>query len=670
MWLALSSLLLAPCGNVAGGIARASDDAKIGGTTKTETAIVASHRSALKAYTRDLVREAAEQTVAAESIADESSARDARRLARVLARSAKNNPVFVDSTGADAVRALVRLIHTGEQSVGGRTRVVELDIAAVIDGAKDEAEISARLRRIFAEAEAARAILFVDTIDSFVGSTAVYGAPISRALVSALERGSLRVIGATARTNYDANIASDERLAALFDPLGAEDEEKAEVADGAEFVGDKISPDLRDLIDGVSANPDADGRATVILQADDIRDPEMRGILSRHNADVDFRSRDSRSLVAQLPLAGIEELASSERVRHISLDRDTEFLGHVSQVTGADVANGMFPKSMMPALGGGVRVAVLDSGVDPTHASFKNGWQASRVVVSRNFVTTDPQTRDTFGHGTHVAGLIAGGSRSSASKGVAEGAEIVSLRVLDGWGRGKTAYLLAALDWVLANHAAQNIRVANLSLGALAIETYKNDPICRKVRQLTDAGIVVVTAAGNSGKNQLGKKAYGSIHSPGNEPSAITVGAANTFGTLTRTDDVVTTYSSRGPTRSSYKDSTGRRRYDNVLKPDLVAPGNMLISAAAKDNRLRATYPALAASGSDANGDATMYLSGTSVSAPLVSGTVARMLTVNSKLTPGMIRAFLQYTATQIRGANLLEQGAGQLNVHGAITLA
>src|SRR5213079_1036320 len=100
-------------------------------------------------------------------------------------------------------------------------------------------------------------------------------------------------------------------------------------------------------------------------------------------------------------------------------------------------------------------------------------------------------------------------------------------------------------------------------------------------RALVNAGIVVVAAAGNNGKDANGNKIYGQIHSPGNEPSVITVGATNTFGTDARNDDGVATYSSRGPTRSYTTDANGVKNYDNLIKPDLIAPGNKLIYAEA-----------------------------------------------------------------------------------------
>ena len=126
-------------------------------------------------------------------------------------------------------------------------------------------------------------------------------------------------------------------------------------------------------------------------------------------------------------------------------------------------------------------------------------------------------------------------------------------------GIGTTAYVLRALDWVATNRSTYNIRIVNMSLGMPAVDSYRNDPVCRAVRRLVDAGVVVFAAAGNNGKDSDGNKLYGHIHSPGNEPSAITVGASNTFGTDERGDDVVASFSSRGPTRSFTTDEARRQ---------------------------------------------------------------------------------------------------------------
>jgi subtilisin family serine protease len=212
--------------------------------------------------------------------------------------------------------------------------------------------------------------------------------------------------------------------------------------------------------------------------------------------------------------------------------------------------------------------------------------------------------------------------------------------------------------------------VVNMSLGAPAIESYRNDPVCRAVRRLVDAGIIVVAAAGNNGKNSAGQKIYGQIHSPGNEPSALTVGASNSFGSDARGDDTVATYSSRGPTRSYSTDALGTKRYDSLIKPDLVAPGNKLIYAQADDNYLVRQNPELDAGVSHADNRRMMYMNGSSMATPVAAGTAALLLQINPRLTPNLIKVLLMYTAQPLANFNMFEQGAGQVNIEGAVRLA
>jgi serine protease AprX len=230
--------------------------------------------------------------------------------------------------------------------------------------------------------------------------------------------------------------------------------------------------------------------------------------------------------------------------------------------------------------------------------------------------------------------------------------------------------VLAALDWLIANKSNYGVRVVNMSLGTPAINSYEDDPICNAVRKLVDAGVVVVAAAGNNGRDANGQKIYGAIDCPGNEPSAITVGASNSFGTDPRNEDSVTTYSSRGPTRSFSVDSYGLVHFDNIIKPDLVAPGNKIIAAEAIGNGLLKRYSELETNKYSTTNMKLMYLSGTSMSTPTVAGAAALLLEAHSSLTPNMVKMLLMYTAQPLAGFNTLEQGAGQLNVAGAVTVA
>src|SRR5262249_38599389 len=150
-------------------------------------------------------------------------------------------------------------------------------------------------------------------------------------------------------------------------------------------------------------------------------------------------------------------------------------------------------------------------------------------------------------------------------------ASLIVLKVLDADGSGKTSDVVAGLEWCIRHAAVYNIRVINLSLGHRPEESFVNDPLCQAVEAAWNAGIVVVTAAGNNGRSRsddpTSPPQYGSIDSPGNDPLIVTVGALNAHGTVEPDDDTVATYSSRGPSR-----------LDHIVKPDLVAPGNRVVS--------------------------------------------------------------------------------------------
>src|SRR5438552_12220317 len=160
------------------------------------------------------------------------------------------------------------------------------------------------------------------------------------------------------------------------------------------------------------------------------------------------------------------------------------------------------------------------------------------------------------------------------------------------------------------------------------------------------------------------------MRSPGAGPPALTRGAANTFGSDYRTDDVVTTYSSRRPPRGYWTDTLGVNHYDDLIKPDLIAPGNLIVEAESPSNYLVTNYPTLEANVSNSNIKAEMFLSGTSMATPVVAGAAALILQTNPNLTPNLVKAILEYTADPLAGFNTLEQGAGLLNVEGAVRLA
>ena len=301
--------------------------------------------------------------------------------------------------------------------------------------------------------------------------------------------------------------------------------------------------------------------------------------------------------------------------------------------------------------GAGVGVAVVDSGIEPG-TDFDN-----RIAAFYDFTHGDIRAvtpMDPYGHGTHVAGLIA-----SEFVGVAPNARLIGLRVLNEKGQGDTANVVRAIEFAIANKDLLGIDVLNLSLGHPIYEPAASDPLVQAVEHATREGIVVVVSAGNFGLNRkTGVAGYGGIASPGNAPSALTAGAVRTFNTVTRADDRVAPYSSRGPSW-----------YDGFAKPDFVAPGDNLLSIAAAGSALRLAQEQRGNTGN------YMRLSGTSMAAGVASGVVALVLQANRDLTPNAVKAVLEYTSIPVLdedGSRFdpLAQGAGQIEVTGSVALA
>ena len=361
-------------------------------------------------------------------------------------------------------------------------------------------------------------------------------------------------------------------------------------------------------------------------------------------------------------LKGLGGRVAARTLRSLLQDPGTAWVSFDAPVTGSQVSGGTVPGSVdasgarvarerFEVTGSGVRVAVIDSGLQP-HRDLPR----RRIAAFVDFVNGRTEPYDDYGHGTHVAGIIAGSGVSSDGRftGVAPGADIVALKVLDGTGAGTTSDVLEALEWVLDNARAYNIRVVNLSLGHPVFESAATDPMVALVEALTRQGLVVVTSAGNMGTNTAtGEPVYQSVTSPGNAPSAVTVGAAHTHGSLSRADDTVATFSSHGPTA-----------FEHEIKPDLVAPGYAIASLDARGSYLQSTYPQLQVM------PGYLRLSGTSMAAPVVAGAAALMLAENPGLSSHTVKAVMQFTAQQLPEVDVLSQGAGALNVVGAVRLA
>jgi serine protease AprX len=362
--------------------------------------------------------------------------------------------------------------------------------------------------------------------------------------------------------------------------------------------------------------------------------------------------------VAVIPNRTLLRLAARKAVERISLDRPV--MG-ANELTGATVGS-TAARQQFGYDGAGVGVVIIDSGVSASHHDLSGANGASRVVRFVDFINDQQQAYDDFGHGTHVAGIIAGNGSDSggARAGIAPAARLVVLKVLDGSGNGNISDVIAALDYALQHRDELNIGVINLSVATGVYESYETDPLTVAARRAVNAGIVVVTAAGNNGKNARGITSYAGVTAPGNAPWVLTVGASSHMGSTDRSDDAIAAFSARGPAA-----------IDLGAKPDILAPGVGIESLATPGSHLYTTGGQYLLEGT-VPGPYLPYLSlsGTSMSAPVVAGTVALMLQANPSLTPNAVKAILQYTAEPSTRLDRLTQGAGFLNATGAIALA
>jgi serine protease AprX len=406
--------------------------------------------------------------------------------------------------------------------------------------------------------------------------------------------------------------------------------------------GYKLSADL------AAADPQA--QCNVIVQWKHI--PTERDHQKVYSRGGTLRRAFSRmsSAAYSIPASELSGLANDPDVVFITPDRPIRAkLDYTAAAVNASVA------WYNNAYGYGIGVALIDSGLN-SNADFN---KHARIVYNQDFTgeftqngnVQDPANApDLYGHGEHVAGILGGngtnslcGSCDRRLVGMAPGVNIVNLRVLDENGNGSDSGVIAAIDTAITLQHTYNIRVMNLSLGRAVYESYKNDPLCQAVEQAWKAGIVVVVAAGNDGRdNSFGTNGYGTISSPGNDPYVITVGAMKSEATYSRTDDLIASYSSKGPTL-----------VDGIVKPDLVAPGNLVVSLLASTTAtLALQYPAnntprsyYTHTGDSKPGNTFFLLSGTSMATPVVSGAAADLLQANPAMTPDQVKARLMLTA-------------------------
>jgi serine protease AprX len=425
------------------------------------------------------------------------------------------------------------------------------------------------------------------------------------------------------------------------------------VAAVAMLAAQPLAEALRSLPDPLTAKADP----AIVREAATARSP-LRLIVreteprsdAAERAVGDLGGRVTRDLsviggfAAELPPSRLEALAGSPSVARIWANASLR--ANLVDIRKYDtwVANTVWKTAIgatgLDALGvdgRGVTVALLDTGISPV------ADLDPERVLARVDLTQDADGWDRYGHGTHMAGIIAGdGSRSNgAYEGIAPRANLVSVKVASWDGSTDVSEIIAGLQWVIAHRTAYRIKVLNLSYGTDGRQSYRLDPLNYAVEQVWFSGVTVVVSAGNSGPGG------GTVNKPGDDPYVITVGAADlhdvNVGKLTLEAD----FSSRGPTAAN-----------GLTKPDLIAPGISIVSNRAVDSTVDMLHPAARV------GDAYFKGTGTSQAAAVVSGVVALMLQANPRLTPNQVKGILTTTA-RITGAR-----AGLVNATAALALA
>ncbi|MGN6473253.1 MAG: S8 family peptidase, partial [Mycobacteriales bacterium] len=289
--------------------------------------------------------------------------------------------------------------------------------------------------------------------------------------------------------------------------------------------------------------------------------------------------------------------------------------------------------------GAGVGVAVLDTGIDRL-PDF-----GSRLIGGVDYSGEGNAFQDSYGHGTFIAGLVAGDGTSSggAYTGEATGANLISIKVAGASGVTDVSKVIQGISWAMTHKSQYGIKVLNMSLGTPAVLPTQLNPLDQAVEAAWNAGITVITSAGNAGPAQ------GTITSPGDDPYVVTVGALNDAGTAATGDDSIAPFSSEGPTA-----------YNAWLKPDLVAAGRTVVSLRAPGSYIDQNNPTAEV------GTANFVGSGTSFSAAITSGAAALIAQQNPNAQPNNIPARLLATATAGPTGNPAAEGHGDLDAYDA----
>ncbi|HHY06019.1 MAG TPA: S8 family peptidase [Clostridia bacterium] len=376
-------------------------------------------------------------------------------------------------------------------------------------------------------------------------------------------------------------------------------------------------------------------RFPVIIQLTPTRNyeaiKELRTTLAKYNKTINNLTIIN-SLATSLSLRAIKKITTHSLIKKIYLDQEIRALLHTAIPT--TKATTLWQHNFT---GKGVTIAIMDTGIS-SHPDLL--LPQNRVLAFKDFVNKQTTSYDDNGHGTHCAGSAAGNGYASAGKykGPAHEAKIVSLKILNKMGLGKSSTAIEAVEWILAYKKKFNIKIISLSLGYKATVSYREDPLCQALEKAWQAGIVICTAAGNDGPENK------TINSPGIHPDFITVGAFDDHNTIDPADDTIAEFSSRGPT------------LDGLTKPDFLLPGHNIISARAKGSFLDKLNQ------NEVVDDWYLSLSGTSMAVPLCAGIIAQLLEAKPFLSPSEIKKQLRESCQKIFSADANVQGNGCLN--------
>lgn len=388
------------------------------------------------------------------------------------------------------------------------------------------------------------------------------------------------------------------------------------------------------LLAAAQAHPDQS--FDVIVQSD--RTSQRAGEEVRQengNAKHEFASVDGVS--ATLTGKDLLKLAKHSHLTAITPDAALESAAY-EDATAWPLAIDDQPLGSIPSGTTLPGIAIVDSGI--------MNRKELKAAVHVNLSSLSPgASGDGEGHGTIVAALAAGGGHFP---GVANNFPLVDLRTADAQGQSLTSDVISACDWIIANKAQYNVRVANFSLAGNVESSFRSDPLDRAIEKLWFNGIVVVTAGGNQGSGTGPVP----IAAPANDPFAITVGALDIHSTAAAADDTVAPWSAYGHT------------FDGFEKPELSAPGRYLIAPVPSNSTLPQTFPARIVDPAYP----TMWMSGTSFSAAVVTGAAATIVFRHPDWSPGQVKGALMLAAHALPSAGIAA-GVGSLDVAAAVSL-